>query len=90
MSKEENVKSYVFKVVVEEDQFEDGRNAYHVYCPTLKGCHTWGHTKEEALANIREAVELYIEDLIEAGEPIPVDPEKGAIEWPSPSVVVNV
>ena len=49
-----------------------------------------GHTPEETLANIQEAVELYVEDLRAAGELIPVDPEKGAVEWPSPSVVVNV
>src|SRR5207247_2981281 len=45
-----------------------------------KGCHTWGHTYLEALANIREAIELYVEDLLEAGEAIPVDPEPGAGE----------
>ena len=69
------MKSYIFKIVVEEDAFEDGRIAYHAYCPALKGCHTWGHTYQEALANVREAVELYVEDLREAGDPIPVDPE---------------
>jgi predicted RNase H-like HicB family nuclease len=84
------MKSHIFKVVVEEDKFEDGRKAYHAWCPSLKGCHSWGQTHEEALAKIQEAVELYIEDLREAGESIPVDPEKGAIEWPTPSVVVNV
>lgn len=62
------VKSHIFKVVIEEDWFEDGRKAYHASCPALKGCHTWGHTAEEALANIREAVELYVEDLRAAGE----------------------
>lgn len=82
-------KSNIFKVVIEDDEFEDGRKAYHASCPALKGCHTWGHTPQEALVNIQEAVELYLEDLIEAGEPIPVDPDKGAVEWPSPSVVVN-
>ena len=84
------MKSYVFKIVVEEDSFEDGRSGYHAYCPALKGCHTWGHTYSEALANAREAVELYVEDLREAGEPIPVDPELGALELPTPSVAVNV
>lgn len=84
------MKSYIFKVVVEEDTFEDGRRAYHAFCPALKGCHTWGHTYDEALACIREAVELYVEDLREAGEDIPVDANLGAIEWPSPSVAVNV
>ena len=84
------MKSYIFSVVVEEDKFEDGRNAYHAYCPALKGCHTWGHTYEEALANIQEAVELYVEDLLEAANAIPVDPENGVIERDTPSVVVNI
>lgn len=84
------MKSYIFKIVVEEDAFEDGRKAYHAYCPALKGCHTWGHTYQEALSNVREAVELYVEDLREAGDPIPIDPELGALELPTPSVAVNV
>jgi predicted RNase H-like HicB family nuclease len=79
----------VFRVVIEEDEFEDGRKAFHAYCPVLKGCHTWGYTYQEALANIREAVELYLEDVIEAGEEIPADPERGLVEWDSPAVVVN-
>ncbi len=65
------MKSYIFRVVVEEDAFEDGRRGYHAYCPALKGCHTWGHTAAEALSNIREAVNLYLDDLLESGEPVP-------------------
>ncbi|MBI3024645.1 MAG: type II toxin-antitoxin system HicB family antitoxin [Candidatus Tectomicrobia bacterium] len=61
------VNSHIFKVVIEEDRFEDGRKAYHASCPALRGCHTWGYTAEEALANIREAVELYVDDLRAAG-----------------------
>jgi len=83
------VKSYIFRVVIEDDQLPDGRNAYHAYCPVLKGCHTWGKTYQEALKNIQEAVELYVEDMIEAGEPIPVDQE-AVVEWASPAVVVHV
>ena len=58
------MRSYIFSVVV-EDAFENGSPAYHSFCPALKGCHTWGHTYEEALMNIQEAVELYVEDLEE-------------------------
>ena len=84
------VRSYIFKVVIEEDTLEDGRRAYHAHCPALMGCHTWGHTYAEALTNIQEAVELYVDDLREAGEEIPVDSEAGALQWPSPAVAVNV
>ncbi len=65
-------------MVVEEDAAVNGEKAYRAYCPALKGCHTWGHTYDEALANVRDAVELYIEDLREAGQPVPLDPEQGA------------
>ena len=55
------MKSYVFKVVVEPDEFEDGTPAFHAYCPMLKGARTHGKTQEEALQNIREAIDLYLE-----------------------------
>jgi len=42
------------------------------------------------LANVREAVELYVEDLRESGSRIPVDPELGGLEWPTPAVAVNL
>lgn len=57
---------HVFEVVVEREG-----DRFHAYCPVLKGCHTWGHTREEAIQYIKEAVELYVEELIEAGDPIP-------------------
>ena len=84
------MKSYIFQVRIDEDATEASGKAYHGYCPALKGCHTWGHTYDEALANIREAIKLYIEDLRQAGEPIPIDPEHGALEWPAPAVAVNL
>lgn len=82
------MKSYVFKVIIEPDKFEDGRDAWHAFCPALKGGHTWGHTYAEALANFREAIDLYVQDLIEAGEQVLVD--QGTIELPEPAAVVNV
>jgi len=84
------MKSYVFRVLVEEDAMESGERAFHASCPALKGCHSWGYTYDEALANIREAIELYVEDLEETGAPVPHDPEQGAIEWPTPAVAVNL
>jgi predicted RNase H-like HicB family nuclease len=84
------MRSYVFRVLVEEDAFAEGERAYHAFCPAVKGCHTWGRSFDEALANIREAVELFVEDLRAAGEPIPHDPEEGAMMWPSASVAVDV
>ncbi|RLI78428.1 type II toxin-antitoxin system HicB family antitoxin [Archaeoglobales archaeon] len=50
-----------FKVVLE--QGEDGY--YVVTVPSLPGCISQGKTKEEALENIKEAIELYLEVLQE-------------------------
>ena len=46
-----------FKVVLETA--EEG--GYTVFVPSLPGCVSEGDTKEEALKNIREAIELYLE-----------------------------
>jgi predicted RNase H-like HicB family nuclease len=40
---------------------------YHVYAPDLPGLHTQGETVEEAEANAREALELYVDGLREEG-----------------------
>jgi predicted RNase H-like HicB family nuclease len=41
-----------------------------VECPSLQGCNSQGKTKEEAIANIKEAIELYIEALEEDNLPV--------------------
>ena len=38
-----------------------GEGGYTVYVPSLPGCISEGDTRDEALANIREAIELYLE-----------------------------
>jgi len=49
-----------FKLTAILEQDKDGVFAY---CPELKGCHTQGETVEEALVNLREAAELYLETM---------------------------
>lgn len=44
---------------------------FHAYCPALKGCHSQGDSLDEAVENMREAVEAYIESAEAHGEPIP-------------------
>lgn len=50
---------------------EDGW--WGVSCPSLPGCHSQGATRAEALENIKEAIEVYLESLQFHGEPIPED-----------------
>jgi len=56
-----------FTVILEKE--EEG--GYHVFCPTLPGCHTQSETIDEGMQNIREATQLYVASLIEDGLPIP-------------------
>ncbi|MCI0553041.1 MAG: type II toxin-antitoxin system HicB family antitoxin [Anaerolineae bacterium] len=46
-----------FKIVLEESD----EGGYTAYVPSLPGCISEGDTKEEALKNIQEAIELYLE-----------------------------
>jgi predicted RNase H-like HicB family nuclease len=45
-------------VLIEQDEF-----GCYAWCPELKGCQSQGSTVEEALTNIREAIDLFIETL---------------------------
>ena len=45
-------------ILVEQD--ED--NLYIVSCPVFKGCHSYGSTIDEALANIKEVIDMCIEE----------------------------
>jgi len=47
------------KLQVVLERGEDGYFSAH--CPALKSCWTQGRTREEALQNIREAIDLYLE-----------------------------
>ena len=60
------MKNYRFSVVIERDE-----NGYYAYCPELQGCYTQGDTYEEALASIKDAIRLHVEDRLESGEEIP-------------------
>jgi predicted RNase H-like HicB family nuclease len=47
-------------VLIESDE------GFAVSCPALRGCHSQGNTREEALANIRDAIREWL--AVEAGE----------------------
>ena len=69
--KQIKMKTYIFKVTIEKDFFEDGREAYHAYAPALKGAATWGYTKEEVIDNIKEVIQMIVESKIEHHELLP-------------------
>lgn len=52
--------SYKVSVLIEKDEY-----GYYVYCPELEGCQSQGFSLEEAISNIKEAIELYLETLSE-------------------------
>ena len=56
---------YKLPIVVERD--DDG---YFVSCPALQGCYSQGETYEEAIANIRDAMTLHIQDRLAHGDSI--------------------
>jgi len=56
-----------FEVIFEPE--EEG--GYHVFCPLLKGCHSYGETKTQARKNIADAIELWLESAAELGLEIP-------------------
>lgn len=56
-----------FRVIIEQD--EDG--VFVAHCPALPGCISQGATRDEAQANIKEAITGYVQSLKKHGEPIP-------------------
>ncbi|HQZ83475.1 MAG TPA: type II toxin-antitoxin system HicB family antitoxin [Pyrinomonadaceae bacterium] len=57
--------NYRFSVIVEKDN--DG---YFAFCSEMQGCYTQGDIYEEVIANIKDAIQLHVEDRLESGEEI--------------------
>jgi len=66
------------KLAVTLEPDEDGFIV--VSCPALPGCHSQGKTREEAIANIKEAIQGYIASMRKHGEPIPAITEVEEVE----------
>ena len=62
------------KMMVTIDRDEDG--VWIVECPAIPGCVSQGNTKEEALANIREAIALCLEVRAEQGLPLSIETQQ--------------
>ena len=65
-----------YRVIIQQD--EDGMLVAEV--PALPGCMSQGATRAEALANIREAIEAYLESLKDHDEPIPPSIDEEVVE----------
>lgn len=85
-------KTYLFKVVIEDDAHDDGRQAYHAYCPALEqyGASTWGTTREEALQHIQEVVQMIVQELMEEGALLPEGLPQDVEVFSDPRVAVTV
>jgi predicted RNase H-like HicB family nuclease len=71
------MKSYVFRVVLAQDKWPDEpdeKAIWRAYVPILPAAHAWGNTQQEAFENLKNAVDLIIQDLQESGAPIPTEP----------------
>ena len=77
------MKSYVFRVELVHE--EDGR--WSAIVPALPGCAVWGYSVEEALQAVDEAAKMYVDYLLENGEPVPLDEVKSGADGAAVAVV---
>lgn len=63
------MQKYRLSVIIEKDDI-----GYVANCPDLQGCYSQGDSYEEAVSNIKDAIRLHIEDRLENGETIPMNP----------------
>ena len=52
---------------------KEPEGGYTVSVPSLPGCITYGENIDEAISMAKEAIEFYIESLVEHGEPVPTE-----------------
>lgn len=64
-------KKYFLDIVINKEKLSDGTMVFVVNCPTLS-ITTQGYNTEEAMKNIKEAVELYLEEQPEKYEELEI------------------
>ncbi len=69
-----------YRVIVTPDkQTGTGKAGFTALCPTL-GVADDGNTVEESLTNLKDAIKVYVDSLIEDNEPVPTDqPERDIV-----------
>jgi len=65
-----------YRIVIEQD--EDGM--FVAECPSLPGCISQGKTRQEALDNIKDAIEGFLASLKKHNEPIPPSIQEEMVE----------
>ena len=55
-------------------------SGYVAAVPALPGCVSQGRTKRDAIKNVKEAIEVYLEALLEDGLAVPVEAGKTLVE----------
>jgi len=65
-----------YRIIVEQD--EEG--TFVAECPSLPGCISQGKNRDEALRNIKDAIQGYLESLKKHNEPIPPSIEEEMVE----------
>lgn len=81
------MQTYIFQVELEPD--EDGWRAFYPAWEHV-GASTWGCTQKEALKNIREVLEMVLEDLVEENDPIPELPAGQGFISAQPQIAVTI
>lgn len=69
----------MYRVLIEQD--EDG--VFVAECPSLPGCVSQGATRDEAVANVKDAIGGYLESLRQHNEPIPPSTWETTVEIPA-------
>ncbi len=65
-----------YTVILERDP--NGTVVAHV--PALRGCVSQGKNKREAMRNVKEAIALYVETLVDHGQPVPTEAGREVVE----------
>ncbi len=65
-----------YTVIIEKGE----QGGFVATCPALKGCISQGRTRRQTLKNIKEAIEVYVEALVEDGLPVPQEVGREVVE----------
>ena len=65
-----------YTIIIEKGQ----ESGFVAHVPALRGCVSQGKSKEEALAHVKEAIEAYVEALMQDGLPVPTEVGRETVE----------